>query len=77
MGLDIESGIPIPSSGGQRNRPGLTSTLRALQVGDSFVVPKERRAALSVAMMRERLRNGTEFTSRLIDDGRVRTWRTK
>jgi hypothetical protein len=46
-------------------RAALTASLRQLAVGDSFAVDRDRRAALSVAVTREQMRNGTRFTTRL------------
>ena len=75
MAERIETGLPIPPPGNKGT--ALTATLRLLKAGDSFAVPKARRASLTVAIRRERFRNGGDFTTRLTNDGRVRVWRTR
>lgn len=68
----VETGVPIPTG---QERTGLTSSLRQLAAGESFTVEKDRRSALSTAIVREQARNGQRFTTRLTSDGRVRAWR--
>ena len=70
----IDKGIPIPSPGSKRE--GFIRRLRELTPGDSFAVAKDRRATLAVAVLRVRARSGQRFTTRLMDDGTVRVWRT-
>lgn len=67
----IERGIPIPPKGGERT--GLTATLRALDVGDSFLIAneKERLRALHFAS-----RAGVKIATRKVEGG-IRVWRTK
>lgn len=72
----VEKDVPIPAPGGRpADETALTASLRLLTPGDSFAVEKRRRGALAVAVTREQIRNGTKFTTRMTDDGRVRVWR--
>lgn len=69
----IHNDIPLPPPSG--GRTALTASLRLLTPGDSFAVERARRAALSVAIRREQIRKGVRFTTRLMEDGKVRVWR--
>lgn len=71
----IDKGVPIPEKKTNGNVIGITPSLRQLAVGDSFVMHKSRRPAITVAIGREQFRNGTTFVTRLVENNQVRIWR--
>ncbi len=65
-----EAGIPIP-----REYPQTKYPFRTMNVGESFLVPKEKQNSASIAASLESKRSpGKKFTRRKTDDG-VRFWR--
>jgi hypothetical protein len=78
----IEKGVPIPSDGKQTQ--GFSAMLRAMEVGDSFVVPydapgmaKSAGVATNVASRAAqfaRANPGFKFVTRTVDGG-TRVWR--
>lgn len=63
--LVIEKGIPLPKRAG-----ALTSGLRKLQIGDSFLTDRQ---APSFSVTAKRI--GIKIASRRQPDGRLRIWR--
>lgn len=78
----IEKGIPLPPkvSGPKGPRPHRVgygyykSFLASLEVGDSFLVPKEFESAMVAMLPRYRIELDRVFSQRVID-GRMRVWR--
>lgn len=66
----IDTGVPIPDS--VVNYP-----LKDLDVGDSFVFPKEKRASVQSKASLVKKETGREFTVSKIDDTNCRIWRVK
>ena len=69
----IETGIPIPPDG--RTKTGLSSTLRNLEVGQSFVVQDIKTASSAISYARQRL--GRKLVVRSLGGGAARVWRTE
>lgn len=69
----IEKGVPVPA-GRWDYESGYWTALRALEVGDSFVVPDGYKAAMSMAGLANRSEKPKKFTSRKVDGGR-HIWR--
>lgn len=69
----IEKGIPLP---GEKGSTAATAaqTLRNMEVGDSFLYPKEKRANLFTTAYRLA---GIKIATRSVDDKSVRVWRTE
>ena len=68
MDFKVEKNIPIPP----RSRTGLADCLRAMEIGDSFLVPDSNR----VIARNTALRVGIKITTRADGSGMVRVWRT-
>jgi hypothetical protein len=69
MAFKIDKDVPLPAG---RFSDNLMGIMRLLQVGDSFVVPKERINAIHP----NAARMGMKFTTRRLDDGSgYRVWR--
>lgn len=66
----IDKGVPIKVSSSKY-------PLEELEVGDSFVIPKEQRRSVATRMTLVKNATGREFTSRTVSDTEVRVWRTK
>jgi hypothetical protein len=72
----IEKSIPIPTLSTRRLRSPITATLRQLEVGDSFVVPVNKKdKAFSGHLHGYSRRAGVRITVRRIDDNYIRVWR--
>jgi hypothetical protein len=69
--LQIEKGIPVPEKG-QGKGVSFAQFLRGVEVGDSFLFPKAKRASLTGSL---RLASPAKFTSRSVDETNVRVWR--
>lgn len=72
MSIVIEKGIPIPPPAG--GKTGLRAILGGMEVGDSFLLPKEKRAGLFTYF---RMEQDKKFTSRTVSETEVRVWRVK
>lgn len=68
MEVKIEKCIPIPNRAGHRS--GLTAALRSLEVGDSFLWPKTKRASIIPAATLVRIKVATRA-----EGDHVRVWR--
>lgn len=66
----IESGIPIPRDG--RVKTGAAATMRALEIGQSFVMTESSYASIQRFIT---MKTGRKFTRRRIGDGNIRVWR--
>jgi hypothetical protein len=71
--LPIVKGIPIPGGVYKRGHGLVRETLRAMQVGDSFLASKTQ--ACKASGIAKQL--GMEVTTRAAGDGKRRVWRTK
>lgn len=65
----VEDGIPVPVSVGSTSIP-----LRELQVGQSILFPRSRRAYIQTKASRLK-KEGMKFTVRTVDDKNCRVWR--
>lgn len=67
---EIEKNIPIPppSQWGKN-----LNFIKKLEVGDSFVVEKRSRGSIVTSARRTEI----VLATRVLEDGRVRVWRTK
>ena len=73
MAFKIEKGIALPTKRGV-DGSGIADAVRAMEIGDSFVVEKgHQRISASAAAKRE----GRDVVSRANGDGTFRIWRTK
>ena len=72
MAIVIEKGIPIPLTANKRISE-LTETLKAMDVGDSFVCSRSARNSLSQRMI---ILNPKRFVTRSVDKDNMRVWRT-
>lgn len=72
MSIQIEKGIPIGKHGNERG--GVLSTLRAMEIGDSFLLPKDKRNGLFATANRVK---GRKFVTRTVDESSVRVWRVQ
>lgn len=67
----IEHGVPFPAPA--QGKSSVKPVLEKMKVGDSVVVPRNKRTSyMSVAW-----RNGWQVTTRLINDTEIRVWRIK
>lgn len=74
MTYQIEKNIPIPGHG---NSGDQLETLRALEIGDSFLIlPPTTTNNVGGKMARVTRQTGREFAQRKVDGG-VRVWRVK
>jgi hypothetical protein len=64
----VDSGIPVPAKGVPLNQ---------LEVGESFVVPIDKRRSVATVASRVKRETGKKFTIRKIDNDNVRVWRTE
>lgn len=71
MDINIEKNVPLPSR--SRGGVGLTSVMKKMEIGDSIVIPKERR---NVAASTARFA-GIKIATRAEEPGGVRVWRTE
>lgn len=69
-GLKVEKGIPIPN---KYKNSALASTLRDMEVGDSFVLPKSRVGCVIGTAMRCKIK----VTTRTISKSEARVWRVE
>ncbi len=76
LGFKIDSGIPIPPRGGKGKTTGVTATLRALQVGESFLFPGINSRLIGGQIAYVQKSTGARFTCRKQADG-LRVWRTE
>lgn len=63
--MQIDKAIPIP-----RFYP-----FEQMEVGDSFVLPHEKRNAAQMAMRRFSKQTNRKFVMRVMDSGELRCWR--
>lgn len=76
MAYEIEKGVPLPAPRSGRTPSPLMITLRAMQPGDSVLVPSgtvPRNTLSSIAVTAGRELGG-KFTVRSVDGG-LRVWR--
>ncbi len=73
MTITIEKGVPIPPD--PRVKTGVMSAIRAMEVGDSLVLPKPAKNAGSY--LNGPRNEGRSFTVRRIDENSCRIWRIK
>lgn len=66
----IDKGVPVRVTSSKY-------PLEELEVGDSFVVPKEKRRSVATRMTLVKNATGREFLSRSVSDTEVRVWRIK
>ncbi len=70
----IEKGIPMPPAHTYQAPPP-TYPFRNMEVGDSFVVPRDKEIAAWSAAARHKARTGQEMRTVLLPDGSRRIWR--
>jgi hypothetical protein len=68
--LQIDKGVPMPEK--RAKGTGLIAVLAAMETGDSFTFPKEKRNQLSAYFCRFPTR---KYSSRSINEKQVRVWR--
>ena len=79
--MKIEKGVPVPAlpSGRLRRyetKAGGEYPFLQMEIGDSFVVPIDRRVAVGVSCVWYKKKRGMKFTTRKTEDGKfVRVWR--
>lgn len=79
--MKIEKGVPMPVFPDGRTRRYETKAggeypFPQMEVGDSFVVPIDRKGAVGVACNSYKKKHGKQFTTRKTEDGNfVRVWR--
>ena len=66
--MNIEKNIPI------KKKKGITSTLRELGIGDSFILPKDKSRQ---GLQAQGNQIGIKVLTRKQDDGTIRVWRTE
>lgn len=74
MAFTIEKGLQIPAT---PHRSGLAAALRAMEVGDSVMVPGKKPSALGAQIANIRNQpdmQDRKYTTRTVDGG-VRIWR--
>lgn len=71
----IVKGIPIPTKQTGQPMSKMGKTMRALQVGDSFMMRSTTKGVAGIHKMAERI--GIEVETRRVGDGWRRVWRTK
>lgn len=69
--FQIEKDIPIPKQG--KRNVGLTDTMRALEIGDSFVITTKATSRVQVYTAATRL--GITVRTRATDEDKLRVWR--
>lgn len=70
--MKIEKNIPVPSPHAAREK----YPFHQMEIGDSFVVPVDRRTAASAACTWYKKKHGMRFVTRTTEDGKfVRVWR--
>lgn len=70
----IEKGVPIPQDRGQGHRTGFSRALRALEVGDSMLVPEMTQNGVSARASSLSKITGQKFITRRVEGG-IRIWR--
>lgn len=70
----IEKNVPIPS---KFYRTGFTATLRAMEVGDSVLVPPAQIPNCRSMMYQAKRATGRQFTGQSQPDHSMRIWRVK
>ena len=75
MDIVIEKGIPLPKKlhRGGRDKAKVRLAMEAMEVGESFLWPEEKRGA--VLMLAWKYLRPKRFTTESQDDGTVRVWR--
>ena len=77
MAFTIEKNVPLRKGRVGNGRPSIyRDAIKALKVGDSFLVPKMRTMSVVATVSRWGLILGVELTCRTEGTG-VRVWRTK
>lgn len=76
MTFVIEKGIPIPPADG-RTKTGITLVLRAMDVGDSVLVPPAQAAGTRSVLVAMNKRTEKRFVARSVEDKALRIWRTE
>lgn len=72
MTFVIEKGIPMPTSSG-RDKSGIASVLRSMEVGDSIMSTEKNRSNLQNYAKRI----GVKVVGRKMETGSVRFWRVE
>ena len=67
--VSIDTGIPVPDS--------VSYPFEHLEVGDSFLVPIDKRASVASLATKYGQKTNTEFAVRKVSEDNVRVWRTK
>lgn len=68
--FEIDKGIPVKVSSSKY-------PLEEMEVGDSFLAPKNQRPSISTRMTMLKKTMGREYTSRTVSEDEVRVWRVK
>lgn len=76
MTFVIEKGIPIPTVDG-RSKTGITAVLRAMDVGDSVLVPPEQADSTRGVANTMNKRTEKRFVARSVENKALRIWRTE
>ena len=76
MTFVIEKGIPIPTVDG-RSKTGITAVLRAMDVGDSVLVPPEQADSTRGVAATMNKRTEKRFVARSVENKALRIWRTE
>jgi hypothetical protein len=71
--IKIEKGVPIPQKHDSQKRGSLTATLKAMEVGDSFLYAKSQRGALPTVARHA----GIRVATRSEGADHVRVWRVE
>jgi hypothetical protein len=66
----VETGVPVPVEVASKSIP-----IGNLDVGESILFPKARRAYVQTKASRLKKSDGMEFTVRVVDDKHCRVWR--
>lgn len=74
MSFVIEKNIPIPTTDG-RTKSGLAAVLRAMEVGDSILVPPENAVSARRMAYVANKKTDKRFVSRPMDGRALRIWR--
>lgn len=69
----VEKSAPIPDRT-RRNATSITTTIRSMEIGDSFVWPTKIKASGSIHIMFRTV--GYKCATRITDNGHYRVWRT-
>lgn len=71
--ISIEKGVPPPTR--HQRHQGISVVLRALEVGDSFLVPNDNLASVAARMTTVGRKTGRRFVRRKISEKQTRIWR--